>query len=268
MTKSLHFLSFLVMFYLLMGNLVLAQLIDINEDFSSTPVGELPTGWFSIEGGHFKVSNLSDYTCNGQGQGVFDLVSGGSTNLTAALTTPIRTSNGTPVNVSFDFKVLTQGDAPLTVDWGNLYFEYQVNNGPWETYLTINNSNYTSSNICTNESFTMPASAFPSGQNVEFRFRDEYGGTAPPYKVIIDNVSIKQTPGGPPNCDAYLTSPLNGATNVPVATNQLNWSNATGGATNYRISMGTSPGGTQIANNIDLGNVNSYTIPEIGRAHV
>src|SRR5690606_4775389 len=75
------------------------------------------------------------------------------------------------------------------------------------------------------------------------------------------NVSIKQTPGGPPNCDAYLTSPLNGATNVPVATNQLNWSNATGGATNYRISMGTSPGGTQIANNIDLGNVNSYTIP-------
>lgn len=261
MTKSLHFLSFLVMFYLLTSNLVLAQLIDINEDFNSTPVNNLPPEWDSIEDEHFKVSNLTDYTCSGQGRGVFDFVSSNSLNTTASLTTPIRTSNGTSVNVSFDFKVLTQDNTPLTDNWGNLYFEYKVGSGDWITFNTINSSNYTSSNTCTNKIFTMPASLFPAGQNVQFQFRNEYGGTAPPFKVILDNVGIMQTPGSPPNCDAYLTSPLNGATNVPVTINQLTWSHATGGATNYRISMGTSPGGTQIANNIDLGNVNSYSIP-------
>lgn len=258
MTKSLHFLSFLVMFHLLIVNLAKAQLIDINEDFNSAPVNSLPPEWNSEELNPFQVLN-SPNSC--AGRGATDSVSSNSTNTTASLTTPIRTSNGTAVNVSFDFKVVYQDYTAISGNWGNLYFEYKIGNGNWLTYETINSSNYVSSNICTNKSFTMPANLFPTGQNVQFRFRDVYGSPALPFYVIIDNVSIQQTPAGPPNCDAYLISPLNGATNVPVTTNQLTWSDATGGATNYRISMGTSPGGTQIANNIDLGNVNSYVIP-------
>jgi hypothetical protein len=54
-----------------------------------------------------------------------------------------------------------------------------------------------------------------------------------------------------------VSAPSNGATdvtNLPV----INWS-ATPNATGYRLTMGTTPGGTDVMNNVDLGNVTSYT---------
>ncbi|MEZ4841082.1 MAG: hypothetical protein R2821_06095 [Flavobacteriaceae bacterium] len=58
-----------------------------------------------------------------------------------------------------------------------------------------------------------------------------------------------------PSCTT-LSSPSNGATNVSVSTS-LSW-NSISNADGYRISVGTSSGGTDIVNNTDLGNVTTY----------
>lgn len=54
-----------------------------------------------------------------------------------------------------------------------------------------------------------------------------------------------------------LTSPLNGDTNVPVEA-IISW-NAIVGAPGYLISIGTTPGGTEIENNKPLGSATSFT---------
>ncbi len=53
-----------------------------------------------------------------------------------------------------------------------------------------------------------------------------------------------------------LTSPLNGATNVPVNTN-LTWSPAIY-ARGYRLTVGTTPGGNNIVNNVTINDATSY----------
>ncbi len=61
-----------------------------------------------------------------------------------------------------------------------------------------------------------------------------------------------------PSCTA-LSSPLAGATDVQVGTD-LMWNSATD-ATGYKLTVGTSPGGTDILNALDVGNVLSYNLP-------
>jgi gliding motility-associated-like protein len=58
-----------------------------------------------------------------------------------------------------------------------------------------------------------------------------------------------------PEC-TELWSPAEGATNVNVGTS-ISWNYAPK-ATGYRLSLGTTAGGTEILNNLDLGNVFSY----------
>lgn len=65
--------------------------------------------------------------------------------------------------------------------------------------------------------------------------------------------------GSPPACTS-LSSPTNGSTNVPV-TSTLAWPAATGSPTGYRLNVGTTPGGTDILNNFDVGNATSYNPP-------
>ena len=62
----------------------------------------------------------------------------------------------------------------------------------------------------------------------------------------------------PPTC-TNLTSPLNGATDVAIDSH-LSWT-AISNATGYLITVGTTSGGIEIVNNIDVGNVTTYDIP-------
>lgn len=64
-----------------------------------------------------------------------------------------------------------------------------------------------------------------------------------------------------PTCTNLVApGPVNGATGVSVSTD-LNWGAAGNGPTGYRLSIGTSPGGTDILNNSNLGNVLTYNPP-------
>lgn len=61
-----------------------------------------------------------------------------------------------------------------------------------------------------------------------------------------------------PECTT-LSTPLNGSTGVPNNT-ALSWAYAPR-STGYRISLGTSPGGTDLINDQDLGNIRSFDPP-------
>ena len=63
----------------------------------------------------------------------------------------------------------------------------------------------------------------------------------------------------PPACTT-LVSPTNGSTSVALDTN-LSW-NAIAEATGYLISIGTTSGGIEVANSIDVGNVTTYSLTE------
>ncbi len=61
-----------------------------------------------------------------------------------------------------------------------------------------------------------------------------------------------------PECTS-LRNPVDGATNVNIGTN-IAWNYAPS-ATGYQLSLGTTPGGTDILNNQNLGNTLTYTPP-------
>ncbi|MEP6647053.1 MAG: GEVED domain-containing protein [Saprospiraceae bacterium] len=63
----------------------------------------------------------------------------------------------------------------------------------------------------------------------------------------------------PPVC-THLTNPVNGATGVSL-TAVLHWAHAVGNQIGYKITIGTTPGGSQIANQLNVGNVNYYDPP-------
>ena len=60
----------------------------------------------------------------------------------------------------------------------------------------------------------------------------------------------------PPSCTT-ISSPTNGAVNVPIDTD-LSW-NAVADATGYLVSVGTTAGGIEVVNNIDVGNTTTYS---------
>lgn len=55
-----------------------------------------------------------------------------------------------------------------------------------------------------------------------------------------------------------LNAPANGATNIPINSG-ISW-NGNPGACGYFISIGTTPGGTDLVNNVDVGDVTNYNL--------
>ena len=76
--------------------------------------------------------------------------------------------------------------------------------------------------------------------------------------ITID-VEVTFTPTTPPTCDSTLTSPANGDVSAPID-GTLVWSAASGGATGYNLTIGTTPGGSDILATTDVGNVLTYAL--------
>ncbi len=103
------------------------------------------------------------------------------------------------------------------------------------------------------QQYTFDLSSF-AGQTVYIAFKSV---TLFQYHLYIDDVVVDAVPSAVPICAAGLTATPDancGNFNTPISWNLI--SNATG----YRITVGTTSGGTDIVNNVDIGNVNSYLV--------
>ncbi|MGB3144166.1 MAG: gliding motility-associated C-terminal domain-containing protein, partial [Maribacter sp.] len=123
--------------------------------------------------------------------------------------------------------------------------------------LTVNASNTTSNNetdlIVTGNTHVFP-NDFNQGEIVMV--------TITPYNEVGDAIGCASenfTIRPIPPC-TELVDALNGATNVPVATD-ISW-NSSADADGYRISVGTSPNGTDIVNEEDVATLTSYTFAQ------
>lgn len=78
------------------------------------------------------------------------------------------------------------------------------------------------------------------------------------FQLYADSFVVDSEPTGPPNCTSFV-SPTNGATGVSTE-GILSW-NIEPGASGYKLKVGTTNFGSDVVNNIDLGNVTTYDIP-------
>lgn len=77
------------------------------------------------------------------------------------------------------------------------------------------------------------------------------------FELYADTFVVDSLPTMPPACTTF-SSPTNGMTGVNVD-GILNWTTISG-ATGYKLKVGTTAGGTDVVNNVNVGNVNTYNI--------
>lgn len=240
--------------------------IEIVENFDTTANNQVPASWTGSS-----MAATSSFACGGSGKSIFTLAPAGGT---ASLTTPNYTaiSNGTDLTVSFSYNIFEQVSqfpppsytAPAT-DWGSLVLEYSTNGGStWTTVTTIDDSNYTfgDTNTC-QATANIDAGAITTGADFQARFVVNVVNVSGFRLVaILDNVSFKQVATTIPNCDATLLNPLNGSTTADTDLT-LTWQAATGLATGYTVSVGTTSGGTEIVNSATTSST-SYSLAGLG----
>lgn len=88
---------------------------------------------------------------------------------------------------------------------------------------------------------------------------DTDGWAAGDNVTISIDVEVTFTPTTPPSCDSSLTSPVNGDFAAPVD-GVIVWSPASGGATGYNLTVGTTAGGNDVLATTALGNVTTYDL--------
>ncbi len=119
------------------------------------------------------------------------------------------------------------------------------------------NTNCTQGVISVNQTTGLPTgSFFPLGENPQYYelSLNCYGQVSQDDCLFFINVYYV------PPC-TNLTSPVNGATNVPI-NSTLSW-NPSLEAVGYNLSVGTTAGGVDILENFDVGNVTTYDLGEL-----
>lgn len=227
--------------------------IAISENFNASTT--LPSGWTSN-----RFSGTATQSC--EGNSFRCSLYSGTTSTTGTLSSPNYTSisNGQNVVVTFDYKIVNFSAATVATPagWGNLQVQISQDNGVnWTTEFTLNDSNHTVSNVCANKSFTIPASSVLNGSDFKLRFLTTW--SSGDYYFYVDNINASQS-SSVPNCNAVMMIPANNATNVSETTN-LTWSAATGFPTAYILRVGITSGGTEIVNDVNVGNVTFYDLP-------
>lgn len=178
----------------------------------------------------------------------------------AELVSPAQQSNGADLAISFDYKIVYYDDTTVPVDPfdGTITTQISVDGGDtWSIDADIIDiGNHIPDNTCATITYTVPGASVPTGSSVKVRWYLTYG-TEGDYYIYLDNISAVQVSTTPPPC-ASLTTPEEGAENVlsPIIT----WTNPGGSPTGYKLTVGTTPTGTDVLNNFDAGDVTTYNL--------
>ncbi|MFD2822780.1 gliding motility-associated C-terminal domain-containing protein [Lacinutrix iliipiscaria] len=217
----------------------------------------LPAGWTSDPGDYF---GAVVQVCDGFSQRVnLDL-----NNDTAHLTSPniVGQSNGTDLTIAFDYKVVDWSEAidATAPGWGQMTIQYSTNDGGvWIDVEVIDDDNHVTSDTCANWTTIVPAASLPIGSDFKLRIDAEW--EAGSYYIYLDNISATQVVVGPPSC-VNLIAPTDGSTGVSI-NSDLEWSAATNIPTGYTVVVGTTSGGTDIADNVNAGLSTTYDLPTL-----
>jgi len=213
--------------------------------------GTLPSGWTTVGFG-----STTTTPCEGSQAWRRNFYAFATT---GSLTSPnyAAASNGTDVTVTFQWKS-SEWNAGSGIGV-TMNAQYSTDNGG--TWLSIGDPIVvTGVTACTTFSQVIPAASLPEGADFKFRVNGTWN-TGDGY-FWIDNISITQVTALPPNCDAALVSPADGATDVNLL-GILSWSPATGLPSAYVLSVGTTPAGTDVVNAVNVGLATNYDIPGI-----
>lgn len=225
--------------------------ISIVENFESGS-----PGWVSTD-----FSNTTTVPCSGTTSRRDNLW---SFSTSGTITSPniVGQSNATDLSLSLDYKVINfSGLGATGPGWGNFEIQYSTNaGGDWISVAIINDDNHTVSAQCATLNYTVDAADLPSGVDFQIRIRSNW--VSGDWWLYLDNIVAVQVANNPPSCDSVLTNPANGATDAEINGN-ISWSVATGIPTGYFLSVGTTSGGTEIINNLDVGNVTNYALGEL-----
>lgn len=126
--------------------------------------------------------------------------------------------------------------------------------GAWYSY-TIDVDGVITTNVCSADLEGMVISEF-SELTITAQDIDDLEDTV----TIGLTIAVNYTASSIPNCDALLTSPVDGSSDNNLL-GKLTWDAATGGAAGYVLSVGTTSGGTDIVNMQDVLNETSFDIP-------
>lgn len=165
-----------------------------------------------------------------------------------------NSSNGTDLNYSF--KYLAKKFSSSTMVNGTLSVEYSSDGGnTW--MVSVPDISLTDDIACTAVTGTIPAANIPAGADFKMRIVSKAIGSGD-YYMGIDDFSLQQTVTSPPSC-TNINYPTNGQV-VNTVTPTIFY-DAVGGATAYKISIGTTAGGTDIVDNVNNGSSLSYQVP-------
>jgi hypothetical protein len=247
----------LLMCMMSLGAMASAQ-IFVNEGFEGS---SLPTGWASTTTGTGTTSTPSGYgveagtVCEGSKavyKNIYKLVyTGWNLTYTSAV------SNGTALDYSF--KYLAKPYNSTNVVEGTVAADYSIDGGvTWVDLLAPVVLNSPTNPIpCTTVSGTIPAGVIPAGADFRFRLKSTSSTTADFY-MGFDDVKLSQVLSNPPVCTT-VSAPAAAATAISV-TPTITWASAAY-TTGYTLNLGTTPGGTDVINGLDVGNVTSYIVP-------
>ena len=170
--------------------------------------------------------------------------------------TAAQAANETQIAITGEYMHRDIGGS-LEVQW------WDADSSTWNTLLSLNGTTSPNSYLSCDNMFPFETgfdiSGFTATQLSGFKYRLAYDdGNGWQWGWCIQNPTISSAMVTPPNCDAVVTSPTDGEVGVDVDP-VINWSAATGFPDGYLVSIGTTDGGTDVVDNVDVGNALTYS---------
>ncbi|NNF73900.1 MAG: gliding motility-associated C-terminal domain-containing protein, partial [Flavobacteriaceae bacterium] len=170
--------------------------------------------------------------------------------------TPASTAGENLITISADYTHRDIGGT-LAIEW------WDADSSMWLQLATMGGTTFVNDyQTCSNLSAFQAGfdiTGFTATQLSGFKYRYSYDDNDGwQWGWCIQNSVLTSQLASPPNCDAVVSAPFDGETGVSVDP-VIDWSAATGFPDGYFVSIGTTPGGTDIVNNLDVGNVLTYS---------